>query len=439
MADSKTSWLLAILLIISIIIAGTNVYYSSMITDTLNDISTKQTQILNALNVTAPKPTLTVYALWSGTEEHNFRQALGNFTQQTGINVSYYGYTTQDLLVSVPLQLESPPYSVDVVIAPWPYWILQLESYLTPVDSIINASIFPTNMLSPVNDSGSLWAVPFKLSGKPGFWYRDSFFTANSLTVPTTYAAFNNTLLPAIQGIPGIENPIASGDSVGWPLSDQVEGYLMGLGGYQLELELEAGPSQRNWTDPEVVSIFTNLTKQIQAGYYSVPDDWTSQITKLWDGDYGIYWQGSFITTQSQVLNVSDLDFFGFPGTDGVVGAVDYMIIPKYAPHQAEAEQLVQYLSGVQAQEIMIHEGGFLSVNRNVPASVYRPIDKKVVDFMSQPGMHIVPDLDDTIGGKWQTTFWTELQSLWTNPSEANMMNVLNTLQAAAIEQQGTG
>jgi multiple sugar transport system substrate-binding protein len=439
MANGRMSWILTTLLIIVIIMSGIGIYYSAAITGTLNDISSKQTDILNALNITSQKPAVTVYALWSGTEEYNFRQALGNFTQQTGINVTYYGYTTQDLLTSVPLQLKAPPYSVDVVIAPWPYWILQLESYLTPLDNLVNASVFPANLLNPVNDSGSLWAVPFKLSGKPGFWYRPSFFTANGLSVPTTYSQFNNTLLPAIQAVSGVENAIASGDSVGWPLSDQVEGFLMGLGGYQLELDLEAGPSQRNWTDPEVVSIFRNITQLIQAGYFSVPDTWTSQITKLWNGQYGTYWLGSFITQQPQVLNISDLDFFGFPGTDGVVGAVDYMTIPKYAPHVAEAQQLIQYLAGVPAQEIMVQQGGFLAVNNQVSASVYRPIDKKVVDFMAQPQIHIVPDLDDTIGGKWQTTFWDQLKLLWTSPSEATMMSVLNTLQTAAIQQQGTG
>jgi multiple sugar transport system substrate-binding protein len=265
MPNGKFSWILTILLVVVIIMAGTNIYYSSMMAGTLNDISSKQDQdyqnLLNAIlgtNVTPPvtKPTLTVYALWSGSEQYNFQQALGNFTQQTGIKVNYYGYTTQDLLISVPLQLRAPPYSVDVVIAPWPYWILQLSSYLAPVNDIINVTDYPANIINPVNSSGNILAAPFKLSGKPGFWYRPSFFAANNLNVPTTYDEFVNTLLPAIKAISGIEQPIASGDSVGWPLSDQTEGFIMGLGGYQLELQLEAGPSQRNWTDPQVVSVF---------------------------------------------------------------------------------------------------------------------------------------------------------------------------------------
>jgi multiple sugar transport system substrate-binding protein len=414
---SKT--IAAIVLIIIIVVAGVlvYVYYAS----------------------TQPKPTLTVYALWSGSEQANFEQALGNFTEKTGINVTYVGRTTEQLLVSVPLQLQSPPYDVDVIIAPWPYWISENSQYLTTLNDVVTESDFPTNIINPVKDeSGNLWAAPFKLSGKPGFWYRTSFFEDNNLTVPTTYDEFVNTLLPAIKAVPGVEQPIASGDTVGWPLSDTAEGFIIGLGGYQLQLDLETGPSVRNWTDPQVENVFGNLTDLLDAGYFSTPADWEAQLAKLWDGKYGIYWQGSFITTLPEIKDASDLNFFGFPETNGVVGAVDYAVVTKDAPHQSEAKQLVQYLAGADAQEIMVGLGGFLATNRNVPASAYTPIDKKVVDFMGTAGITIVPDLDDTIGGQWQQTFWDQLKLLWTSPSTSTMNNVLNALQTAAIDQQGT-
>jgi multiple sugar transport system substrate-binding protein len=414
---SKT--IAAIVLIIIIVVAGVlvYVYYAS----------------------TQPKPTLTVYALWSGSEQSNFEQALGNFTKNTGINVTYSGFTTEQLLVSVPLELQSPPYDVDVIIVPWPDWISTNSPYLTSVNDVVTESDFPANIISPVKDeSGNLWAAPFKLSGKPGFWYRTSFFQDNGLTVPTTYDEFVNTLLPAIKAVPGVEQPIASGDTVGWPLSDTTEGFIMGLGGYQLQLDLETGPSVRNWTDPQVVNVFGNLTDLLKAGYFSTPADWESQLAKLWDGKYGIYWQGSFITTLPEIKNASDLNFFGFPGTNGVSGSVDYAVITKDAPHPSEAKQLVQYLAGPDAQEIMVGLGGFLATNINVPSSAYTPIDKKVVDFMGTAGITIVPDLDDTIGGQWQTTFWDQLKLLWTSPSTSTMNNVLDALQTAAIQQQGT-
>jgi multiple sugar transport system substrate-binding protein len=413
---SKT--IAAIVLVIIIVVAGVlvYVYYAS----------------------TQPKPTLTVYALWSGSEQYNFEQALGNFTQNTGINVTYFGRTTEDLLVSVPQQLANPPYDVDVIIAPWPYWISDNSPYLTTVNDVVTESDFPANIINPVKDeSGNLWAAPFKLSGKPGFWFRDSFFQDNGLTVPTTYDEFKNTLLPAIKAVPGVEQAIASGDTVGWPLSDTAEGFIIGLGGYQLQLDLETGPSARNWTDPQVENVFGNMTDLLEAGYFSTPADWEAQLAKLWDGKYGIYWQGSFITTLPEIKDVNDLDFFPFPGTNGVSGSVDYAVITKDAPHLNEAKQLVQYLAGADAQEIMVGQGGFLATNVNVPSSAYTTIDKKVVAFMGEPGMTIVPDLDDTIGGQWQQTFWDQLKLLWTSPSTSTMNNVLEALQTAAIQQQG--
>ena len=98
----------------------------------------------------------------------------------------------------------------------------------------------------------------------------------------------------------------------------------------------------------------------------------------------------------------------------------------------------MQYLAGVDAQTIMVGQGGFLATNIGVPSSAYKAIDKKVVDFMGQSGITIVPDLDDTIGGQWQTTFWDQLKLLWTDASTSTMNSVLNALQAAAIQQQGT-
>jgi multiple sugar transport system substrate-binding protein len=410
----------AIVLIIIIVVAGVLVYVY--------------------YTTTAPKP-LTVYALWSGTEQDNFEQVLGNFTENTGIDVAYYGQTTSDLLITVPQQLSAPPYDVDVIIVPWPYWIDDNSEYLTPVTDLVTTSQFPTNIISPVSSGGTVWAAPFKLSGKPGFWYRPSFFEANNLNVPTTYNEFKNTLLPAIQAVPGVEQAIASGvdaNGLGWPLSDVTEAFIIGLGGYQLQLDLEAGPSVRNWTDSQVTTVFDELTGLLEAGYFSTPAEWTGQIGKLWDGKYGLFFEGNFVTAQSQVQDQNDIDFFPFPGTDGVSGAVDYAVITKDAPHLDQAKQLVQYLAGADAQEILVRQGGALATNTGVPASAYSASDKKVVDFMGQAGITIVADLDDTIGGQWQTTFWDQLKLLWTDPSTSTMNSVLDALQAAAIEQQGT-
>lgn len=407
------------------------------ITITVTDSAAATTSDTMTIKATPATPvTITVFSLWSGSEESNFLQCLGNFTKLTGIGVNHYSYTTEDLLIGVPMQLRAGSSIADVIIAPWPAWIKGLAPYLTSVNDLINPTKYPANTIKAVTDANSvIWAAPFKLSGKPGFWYRKSFFANNNLTVPTNYTEFTN-LLATIQGIPGIEQAIASGDTVGWPLSDTTEAFIMGLGGYQLQEQLISGPSARNWTDTQVRTVFEQLRLLLAAGYFSPPAEWTSQITKFWDEKYGLYFMGSWMTTMSQIGNVSDLDFFGFPGTNGVAGSVDYLIIPKYAPHLNEAKQLLEYLAGPDAQTIMVGLGGFFGTNIDVPVTAYNPLDKKVLDFISQPTIHIVPDLDDAIGGKFQTTFWDQLKLLWVNPTTQTLDAVLTALQDAALAQQ---
>jgi multiple sugar transport system substrate-binding protein len=388
---------------------------------------------------------LTVISLWSGAEEDNFLQVLGNFTENTGIENRHIGYSTQELKITIPTQLAANASIFDLAIAPWPADILDWaeKGYLTEVTDLIDASKYPSGFINAVKDAnGKIWAIPFKASAKPGFWYRKSIWQTNGWTVPTettTYTEFK-TLLATIKAngaaITGFKEPIASGDGVGWPLSDTTEAFIMGLGGYQLQEELIEGPSTRNWTDPEVENVFSNLTELLDMGYFGTPElAWTDPLPDLWDGKYAMYFQGSFITGQTDYIqNVSDFDFFPFPGwsgeTDGAAGSVDYVILPKFTQNMDDAKNLLEYLAGTESQEIMVKLGGFLATNTDVPDTAYTTLDKKVLDFISQPSVHIVADLDDAIGGVFQTTFWSQLKLLWTDqPTRDNLDDFLQTLQ----------
>jgi len=374
----------------------------------------------------AEKPELTVFSLWSGDEEANFKEALAAFEEDTGIPVKHVGYDTLELLITVPTQLRAGVAIADVVIAPWPSWILSLagEDYLTSVTDMIDTTKFPETYLDVVTADNEIWGVPFKVSGKPGFWYRKSFFTANDLTVPTTYAEFE-TLLADISQISGVDAAVASGNGVGWPLSDTTEAFIIGLGGYQLQLDLIFGDAQFNST--AVKDVFVELASLLQAGYFSVPDDFDAQVARVWDGTYGIYFQGSFITAfEPFASNLDDVGFFPFPETDGATGAVDYAIMPAFTEHPDEAQQLIEFLASAEAQEIMVGLGGFAAAHTDVPDSAYSPIDLEVLQFLRT--VTVVPDLDDAIGGAFQTTFWDQLKGLWVVPT-TNLDTLLQNLQ----------
>lgn len=384
--------------------------------------------VLLGINLRGPapeQPELTVYTLWTNEAEKSaFDAVLAQFQLQTGITTRHIPVDTNTMLVTFPTAFAAGTSPADVVLAPWPSWIRDLSAHLLPVDDLLDEAEFAAVHLDPVRSAGQLYGVPFKMAGKPGFWYKPSFFNAHNLTAPDTYAEFLD-LLAELDAIPQLQAAIASGDSDGWPLSDQVEGFIIGEGGYQLQLDLIDGTVA--WTDDEVkVNVFGPLVDLLEAGYFSVPAEWGAQVQQLDNEVYGTMWMGDWIV--GMVEDPEDIAFFPFPETDGVVGAIDYAILPEYTDHPNEAKELVSFLATPEAQEIWADIGGYLAPNTDVPLDIYPPAAQSVAEFMLT--VTVVPDLDDTIGGQFQLTFWDQLKLLWVDPGALD--SVLQAIQEQA-------
>ena len=63
-----------------------------------------------------------------------------------------------------------------------------------------------------------------------------------------------------------------------------------------------------------------------------------------------------------------------------------------------------------------------------VPITAYPVVDAGVARLLE--GKEILSDLDDTIGGTFQTVFWSKLQLLWADPTQLD--TVLADIEAAA-------
>ena len=123
-----------------------------------------------------------------------------------------------------------------------------LNGTVLDLTNVVDKAAYGTGALDPVTGTdGKLYGAAYTGKVKPGFWYRQSFFTAHSLTPPTTWAEFQS-LLTAIKAVPGIVNPIVSGDGVGWPLSDVVEHFIATFGGASMHRNLTAGTQKWNST-----------------------------------------------------------------------------------------------------------------------------------------------------------------------------------------------
>lgn len=410
----------------------------SQVVSTLNQISEK----MGAQQVQVQKPKeqveLVVFSLWSGKEAENFEKALKAFEEKTGIKVKHVPQTTEGLQIGLPTQFAAGRSVADVVIAPWPAWIRDLakQGHLMDLSDIVDKTKYPASYVDMVTVDGKVYAAPFKAWAKPGFWYRKSFFEQHGLKPPKTWDEFLD-LLEKCKHIDGVEAPIASGDGVGWPLSDVTEAFIINRGSPDLQEKLISG--EITFDDPKIKAVFEELRELLAKGYFSEPDEWTSQIDKLWEGKYCIYFMGNWMTTMPQVKDINDLGFFPFPGAKGVVAGGDWVIVPKYTAHPEEARMLAEFLAGPEAQEIMVKAGGFLATNNEVPASAYKPADKAVVDFLNTPGLKVVPDLDDAIGGEFQRTFWDQLKLLWVQPTQDTLADVLDALKEAHLKTLGKG
>ena len=369
------------------------------------------------------KPTLTVIGPWSGAEMEKFEPVLEAFTEKTGIEVEYRIYRAEDLATILPAQFEAKMAPADVIFM-WAWWIRNNTEHILDISDIIDPADFMPGIVDQVTVDGKIYGAPYTGKVKPGFWYRISFFKKHNLEVPTTWEEFT-TLLENISKIPGIEAPIASGDKDGWPLSDVTEHFILTFGGTDLFEGLINGSV--SWTSDEVKAIFKDkLVPLLEKGYFSEPKDWTLILEDWWEGKHALYFMGSWIT--GMVDNASDLGVFSLPGAEAFVFCPDFMFIPKYTEHPTEAKELVKFLSGAEGQTVQVKQGGHIATNLDVKLDDYPEVDKRVAQLLE--GATAVTDLDDTIGGEFQTTFWDQLKYLWVHPSEWE--TVLANIEAKA-------
>ncbi|AIF69438.1 ABC transporter substrate-binding protein [Palaeococcus pacificus DY20341] len=361
---------------------------------------------------TPEQVTLTVIGPWSGAEFDAFKKVIDAFeSKYPNIKIEYKTQRAEDLATILPLQFDSKEAPADVI-AMWGWFITDMgkKGHVMELNDIINKDDYVSGVLDAVTADGKIYGAPFTAGAKPGFWYRKSFFEKHGLTPPTTWDEFV-ALLEKIKGIEGIKAPIVTGDSVGWPISDVTEHFLITFGGPELQYKLING--EVKFTDPQVKEIFENrIVPLLKAGYFSEPIEWTSAVTAWWNGDYALYFMGTWLT--GMVDDPTDLGMFTLPGAKGMVMAPDYWMIPKYTKHPEEAKLFVKFLA-TEGQKIHVGtNAGKVATYKNVPIDAYWEPMRDVAKVAQ--GAVTVPDLDDSIGGEWQQAFWDQLKLLWVEP-----------------------
>ena len=384
------------------------------------------TYSVEAVALTLPPRSVSVFHPWSGSERDQFLVVLDAFTAKTGILVEDATFRQEQLQTLLPAQFSASTTPADVIFMPSgfiPDWGDQ--GWAMDVTGRVNPDDYIPGVVDSVTSGTTIYGAPYTYKPKPGFWYKDSLFSAMSWNQnPTTYAEFV-ALLDTI--VADGMTPLVQGNGVGWPLSDMTEHFIATYGGAQMHRDLTAGTL--SWTDPAVRAVFADfLVPLITAGYFDAPVAFDAGVADLWAEQNALYFQGSFILGFSQIQDATDMRFLPAPGgvaTAGQVLFADYLFVPTFTTKQTEALALFDFLKGVEGQELQIGQPGHFPTFVNVDPTKAHPC----CDPSSVGSRIPLPDMDDTVGGTWQTVFWAQLQLLWANPSQLD--SILAAIEAA--------
>lgn len=366
-------------------------------------------------------PTVRLSHSWTGAEGELFEPVLAAAEEELGISITTTVLRHEDLVTLLPTQWRAERSPADVM-AMRPGLAAEgaQQGHLVSVTDRIDPDDFVPGAAEVTVVNGERYNVPYIQKTKPGFWYRRSFAEEHGLVIPETWDEFM-TLLENLDQFDGMDAPIASGNGDGWPLTDVVEHFLIAFGGPEMHVGLREG--EISWTSDAVREVFAErIVPLLEEGYFGEPTEWTTALERWWAGDYGIYFMGSWIT--GMVEDPEDLGVFMLPGTEAVVSHVDSWYVSDYAENRDAALELAEWLA-TEGQRIHVQQGGATATYVEISPDIYPPAEQRIAEATA--GLEPLVDLDDAIGGEFQSTFWGELQLLWVRPGQLD--EILETIE----------
>jgi len=359
-----------------------------------------------------------VYAVWSGSEQANFKQVLDAFTQKTGATVTYTS-TGDNMSTVLGSKIEggAPP---DVAMLPQQGLLVQLandgslKKVNADVQAAVDANFAPVwKNLASVN--GTLYGVYYKVANKSTVWYRPQ--------------AFQDAKTLSDSGV----TPVSVGGADGWTLTDWFENIYLSQAGPDKYDQLSK--HEIPWTDPSVTTALQTLgqlwgdQKLIAGGSSgSLQTDFPTSVTNVF-GDSpkaAMVYEGDFVSgviTDSTKAKVgTDALMFPFPAAGAqpaVVGGGDVATILKDNP---ASQAFLKYLASPEAAAAWAKLGGYTSANKNLDLASYPdPIAKAIGEAVVKAADNVRFDMSDlapaAFGGTAGKGEWKDLQDFLKNPS----------------------
>ncbi len=379
--------------------------------------------------------TLEVAAVWTGTEQENFKKVLAEFEKRTGAKVTFV--PAQDPIINFlgsKVAGGAPP---DVALLPQPGAIKQAvdKGWAKPLGAEA-AKELTKNYSQGWQDIGKVggkqYGVYYKAANKSLIWYNAQVFENAGAAEPGTW----DELLTTAQTVydSGV-TPFSVGGADGWTLTDWFENVYLSQAGPEKYDQL--AKHEIKWTDPSVKEALTTLAeiwakKDYVAGGASgaLQTEFPASVTQTFTGGdqpkAGMVYEGDFAQVnigETEAKVGTDAKVFPFPAvgdTAPVVSGGDAAVILE---DSKAAQALATWLASPEAATIQAKLGGFLSPNKSVEASAYpNDVQKKIAEALVAAGDDFRFDMSDqapqAFGGTPGKGEWKALQDFLKNPKD---------------------
>ncbi|MFF5155423.1 ABC transporter substrate-binding protein [Streptomyces sp. NPDC000348] len=375
---------------------------------------------------------LEVAAVWTGTEQANFKKVLAEFEKRTGAKVTFV--PAQDPIINFlgsKVAGGAPP---DVAMLPQPGAIKQAvdKGWAKPLGAGA-AKELGENYSQGWQDIGKVdgkqYGVYYKAANKSLIWYNAQVFENAGAAEPKTW----DELLTAAQTVydSGV-TPFSVGGAEGWTLTDWFENVYLSQAGPEKYDQLAR--HEIKWTDPSVKEALTTLAgiwgKKDYVASGALQTDFPTSVTQTFTGGdqpkAGMVYEGDFAQVnigETEAEVGTDAKVFPFPAVGDappVVSGGDAAVILE----DSEASQaLATFLASPDAARIHAGLGGYLSPNRNVPDSAYpNEVQRKMARALVDAGDDFRFDMSDqapqAFGGTPGKGEWKALQDFLKNPED---------------------
>ncbi|MFJ3643573.1 ABC transporter substrate-binding protein [Streptomyces sp. NPDC090108] len=408
-------------------------------------------------SVTLPKldgAKLEVAAVWTGTEQKNFKRVLAEFEKRTGAKVTFV--PAQDPIINFLGSKVAGGRPPDVALLPQPGAIKQAveKKWAKPLGPEALKEL-AENYSQGWQDIGKVdgksYGVYYKAANKSLVWYNAKVFENAGAKEPKTWTELLSTARAVYDS--GV-TPFSVGGADGWTLTDWFENVYLSQAGPDKYDQL--AQHKLKWTDPSVKQALTTLAqvwgpKDYVAGGAdgALQTEFPASVTQTFTGGdqpkAGMVYEGDFAQVNigdTKARVGTDAKVFPFPavGTAApVVSGGDAAVILK---DSKAAQALVTFLASPDAASVQAKLGGYLSPNKNVPVSAYpNEVQRTIARALISSGDDFRFDMSDqapqAFGGTPGKGEWKDLQDFLKNPKD--VAGAQRQLEKDAAAAYGSG